>query len=211
MKPDAMRKMEVEEIVRGGGQGGVAVVRVPASGGEEGCEDMVHEALHLGSPFMVEVALSQCFTHVCTLEILYLISHLKSKLRCMHLDFCPLLESGQCFDRPKNVYETSHPVQPHPSLSPLFRRSAHLGCNYIATMSFARTFLRTSRALRTQSSNPIQCALGSRGSQQFVNRARCYATVFERNKPHVNIGTIGHVDHGKVGSLKGKTCSSIDI
>ena len=21
---------------------------------------------------------------------------------------------------------------------------------------------------------------------------------FERNKPHVNIGTIGHVDHGKV-------------
>ena len=22
---------------------------------------------------------------------------------------------------------------------------------------------------------------------------------FERNKPHVNIGTIGHVDHGKIG------------
>ncbi|NLT73802.1 MAG: elongation factor Tu, partial [Chloroflexi bacterium] len=21
--------------------------------------------------------------------------------------------------------------------------------------------------------------------------------VFERNKPHVNVGTIGHVDHGK--------------
>ncbi len=21
---------------------------------------------------------------------------------------------------------------------------------------------------------------------------------FERNKPHVNIGTIGHVDHGKI-------------
>ena len=36
---------------------------------------------------------------------------------------------------------------------------------------------------------------------------------FERNKPHINIGTIGHVDHGKttltaaitkVLSLKGK-------
>lgn len=22
--------------------------------------------------------------------------------------------------------------------------------------------------------------------------------VFERNKPHLNVGTIGHVDHGKV-------------
>jgi elongation factor Tu len=26
---------------------------------------------------------------------------------------------------------------------------------------------------------------------------RSLATAFERNKPHVNIGTIGHVDHGK--------------
>ena len=24
---------------------------------------------------------------------------------------------------------------------------------------------------------------------------------FERNKPHVNIGTIGHIDHGKTLSL----------
>ena len=23
---------------------------------------------------------------------------------------------------------------------------------------------------------------------------------FERTKPHVNIGTIGHIDHGKAGS-----------
>ncbi|KAK3047957.1 translation elongation factor Tu [Extremus antarcticus] len=64
-------------------------------------------------------------------------------------------------------------------------------------MSFARTFLRTSRALRTPSSSPVQCALSNRGAQQYVNSTRCYATVFERNKPHVNIGTIGHVDHGK--------------
>jgi elongation factor Tu len=27
--------------------------------------------------------------------------------------------------------------------------------------------------------------------------ARCFATAFDRTKPHVNIGTIGHVDHGK--------------
>ena len=23
---------------------------------------------------------------------------------------------------------------------------------------------------------------------------------FERNKPHVNVGTIGHIDHGKTGT-----------
>lgn len=27
--------------------------------------------------------------------------------------------------------------------------------------------------------------------------ARTFATQFSRDKPHVNIGTIGHVDHGK--------------
>lgn len=68
-------------------------------------------------------------------------------------------------------------------------------------MSFARTLLRTSRALRQQSTNPIQPALGARGQTQFVNSARSYATAFERSKPHVNIGTIGHVDHGKVSSV----------
>ncbi|KAF2485925.1 elongation factor Tu GTP binding domain-containing protein [Neohortaea acidophila] len=61
-------------------------------------------------------------------------------------------------------------------------------------MSFARTFLRTSRALRSPSSNPIHCALNAQGQSHFL---RSYATVFERTKPHVNIGTIGHVDHGK--------------
>jgi hypothetical protein len=66
----------------------------------------------------------------------------------------------------------------------------------LCNMSFARTLAATSRALRQQSSiNPLQSAL--RG-QAFVNSARTYATAFERTKPHVNIGTIGHVDHGKV-------------
>ncbi|CAK3806721.1 Elongation factor Tu, mitochondrial [Lecanosticta acicola] len=68
-------------------------------------------------------------------------------------------------------------------------------------MSFARTFLQTTRALRSQSSNPLQAALTHRGQSKFaatsVATARAYATVFERSKPHVNIGTIGHVDHGK--------------
>jgi GTPase len=66
----------------------------------------------------------------------------------------------------------------------------------LSNMSFVRTLAATSRALRQQSSiNPLQSAL--RG-QAFVNSARTYATAFERTKPHVNIGTIGHVDHGKV-------------
>ncbi|KAL9113326.1 MAG: hypothetical protein Q9187_007637 [Circinaria calcarea] len=54
--------------------------------------------------------------------------------------------------------------------------------------------LRTSRlAIRQQRGvNPIQQVFG-----RDRNGARGLATVFERNKPHVNIGTIGHVDHGK--------------
>jgi elongation factor Tu len=67
-------------------------------------------------------------------------------------------------------------------------------------MSFARTFLQTARAVRAgHSINPVQQALSARSQAQFVHAARCYATAFERTKPHVNIGTIGHVDHGKVG------------
>ncbi|OQO14851.1 Elongation factor Tu, mitochondrial [Cryoendolithus antarcticus] len=64
-------------------------------------------------------------------------------------------------------------------------------------MSFANTFLRTSRSLCIHTGNPVQRALGARGQAQFINASRAYATIFERSKPHVNIGTIGHVDHGK--------------
>jgi len=71
------------------------------------------------------------------------------------------------------------------------------GVRSLYTMSLARTFLRTSRALRTPTGNPIHAALNHRGQSQFVSAARTYATAFERSKPHVNIGTIGHVDHGK--------------
>ncbi|KAG5190566.1 Tuf1, mitochondrial translation elongation factor EF-Tu [Tribonema minus] len=41
----------------------------------------------------------------------------------------------------------------------------------------------------------VQAAAGRRWAG--VNSVRCMSTVFERTKPHVNIGTIGHVDHGK--------------
>ena len=32
-------------------------------------------------------------------------------------------------------------------------------------------------------------------------QTRGFAEAFERTKPHLNVGTIGHVDHGKVSSL----------
>ncbi|KAI9750698.1 MAG: translation elongation factor Tu [Chaenotheca gracillima] len=69
--------------------------------------------------------------------------------------------------------------------------------------TFARSlapFLRTGRlAVRGQDGvNPVQQALGSgRSRGQMMNACRGMATAFERTKPHVNIGTIGHVDHGK--------------
>lgn len=34
-------------------------------------------------------------------------------------------------------------------------------------------------------------------SRTFSQTTTSYAAAFDRSKPHVNIGTIGHVDHGK--------------
>jgi len=55
---------------------------------------------------------------------------------------------------------------------------------------FAQAFFRTTRAAiaRQRSINPVQLALGPKGTAQYVASCRSYATVFERNKPHVNIG-----------------------
>ncbi|KKA27376.1 hypothetical protein TD95_000500 [Thielaviopsis punctulata] len=46
---------------------------------------------------------------------------------------------------------------------------------------------------RSSTVNPVQFAMKK---QVGLNLYRSYA-VYERTKPHVNIGTIGHVDHGK--------------
>ncbi|RAL07636.1 translation elongation factor Tu [Aspergillus homomorphus CBS 101889] len=58
----------------------------------------------------------------------------------------------------------------------------------------ANLLLRSSRAslLRPRAVNPIQHVFA-----KDRLAARGLATAFERTKPHVNIGTIGHVDHGK--------------
>lgn len=59
-------------------------------------------------------------------------------------------------------------------------------------------FLRTARqGLRANPVNPLQSAFTKQNASGVLNLYRTYA-VFERSKPHVNIGTIGHVDHGKV-------------
>ncbi|KKY19375.1 putative elongation factor tu [Phaeomoniella chlamydospora] len=64
-------------------------------------------------------------------------------------------------------------------------------------MSLSRSFtsaFRTGRSAwsRPSGANPVQHVLRSnRGA------VRTYAEAFTRDKPHVNIGTIGHVDHGK--------------
>ncbi|KAK4127826.1 translation elongation factor Tu, partial [Parathielavia appendiculata] len=61
-----------------------------------------------------------------------------------------------------------------------------------------RTFaplLRTARLSLRQTQNPL-VALQRDTRTPVLNFARTYA-VYERSKPHVNIGTIGHVDHGK--------------
>ena len=56
--------------------------------------------------------------------------------------------------------------------------------------TFTRALWRTSRTtLRYQKSiNPVQQALGTQGGSRYVGAVRNYAAVFERNKPHVNIG-----------------------
>ncbi|OJJ81028.1 translation elongation factor Tu [Aspergillus glaucus CBS 516.65] len=58
----------------------------------------------------------------------------------------------------------------------------------------ANLLLRTSRSslLRPRAANPVHHVFTK---DRLV--ARGMATAFERTKPHVNIGTIGHVDHGK--------------
>ncbi|PHH91226.1 hypothetical protein CDD83_1276 [Cordyceps sp. RAO-2017] len=58
-------------------------------------------------------------------------------------------------------------------------------------------FLRTARhGLKSGRVNPLHSAIKSQNASGILNIYRTYA-VYERTKPHVNIGTIGHVDHGK--------------
>ncbi|RCI08711.1 hypothetical protein L249_4810 [Ophiocordyceps polyrhachis-furcata BCC 54312] len=57
--------------------------------------------------------------------------------------------------------------------------------------------LRTARhCLANGRTDPFCSTVGKHNATGILNILRTYA-VYERTKPHVNIGTIGHVDHGK--------------
>jgi elongation factor Tu len=47
-------------------------------------------------------------------------------------------------------------------------------------------------ALRSPANFTVAASSSSAGSSRFLS-----SNTFDRTKPHVNIGTIGHVDHGK--------------
>ncbi len=64
-----------------------------------------------------------------------------------------------------------------------------------ASLRTLAPFLRTARASFRNQANPL-VSLQRQSSSPVLNLCRTYA-VYERTKPHVNIGTIGHVDHGK--------------
>lgn len=72
------------------------------------------------------------------------------------------------------------PISPPPTSNPLK--------STFKMASFARLALSTGRVAFRPATNPVQCALGGKGSSQFLTASRSYATAFERNKPHVNIG-----------------------
>ncbi|KFA63213.1 hypothetical protein S40285_04915 [Stachybotrys chlorohalonatus IBT 40285] len=57
-------------------------------------------------------------------------------------------------------------------------------------------FVRSARLGFKSNVNPLQLADKKQNASGVLNIYRTYA-VFDRSKPHVNIGTIGHVDHGK--------------
>ena len=58
------------------------------------------------------------------------------------------------------------------------------------TVKSATSFLRSRAAAKTAQST-------TNGNPLRLTLYRGFAAEFDRSKPHVNIGTIGHVDHGK--------------
>ena len=57
------------------------------------------------------------------------------------------------------------------------------------TAKSATSFLCSRAAVTAQSTNNVNLLP--------LTLCRGFAVAFDRSKPHVNIGTIGHVDHGK--------------
>ncbi|KAJ2763931.1 hypothetical protein IWQ57_005375, partial [Coemansia nantahalensis] len=52
-------------------------------------------------------------------------------------------------------------------------------------------------AARSVGAASILAQLGGRSAVRLSARGYADPAVFDRSKPHINVGTIGHVDHGK--------------
>jgi len=61
----------------------------------------------------------------------------------------------------------------------------------------AMGLLSTAARHVSRSGRMVWCSKVAAGMPAVAFQQRGMADVFERNKPHLNIGTIGHVDHGK--------------
>ena len=71
-----------------------------------------------------------------------------------------------------------------------------------ATITTARSaipFLRSRTSSVSAGLNSIVNSSGGSNNSHLLRLTLCrgFAAEFDRSKPHVNIGTIGHVDHGK--------------
>ena len=96
---------------------------------------------------------------------------------------------------PENLAVDSSQFDPIDSPSCFLSIVWFLNCKMSGISRSLNILARTSRSslLRPRAINPVHHVFA--GDKMA---ARGLATAFERTKPHVNIGTIGHVDHGKV-------------
>ena len=62
---------------------------------------------------------------------------------------------------------------------------------------FSRTATTTAKSATSFLRSRATAAQNNNGNLLSLTLCRGFAATFDRTKPHVNIGTIGHVDHGK--------------
>ncbi len=92
---------------------------------------------------------------------------------------------------PVNLFVT-HLVPRLPTVSSVIVPTKN--SKFLKSLYSSRKIMFPRLATRTTTTLASRCQ-----NQRYVlNLSRGFAAQFDRSKPHVNIGTIGHVDHGKV-------------
>lgn len=76
----------------------------------------------------------------------------------------------------------------------MFQLILRLTPNFLALRRTLKNVLLINEGVRVNHARVIQCILPKYQQKRFYAAEK---KVFERNKPHCNVGTIGHVDHGK--------------